>query len=190
MTEDLMDHANDRRIVTGAVLSGRGKAAAHIKEDFEEFCTATGQEFLPGSLNIALDQPLFLNAETAISVSEGDRLLWQATLFDQPVWIYRFPHAPLHVVEVLSTEHLRSRFDLEDGQSVPLSIAATDVIDTTLRQRVAWALLWKGRETWSYRRDGYYMRTRRLSIELGATQIRSGKSAIRAVVSFIIRGFK
>lgn len=192
MTRDvtMATETERRRCVMGEVLSGRGKAAEHIEQEMIQFREATGEDFIPGSLNIALAEPIFFDFKQAKSVSEGERLLWKAHLMGEPVWVYRFPHAPLHIVEVLSTKHLRNHLDLRDGQSVPIEIDKHIAVNLTLQQRIAWILLWKGRETWSYKRDNYYLRTRSLSIELGATQAISKKGFTRALLSYVRRGFK
>ena len=175
---------------TGTVLSGRGNARKHMEAEYAAFQEATGESLIQGSLNLILSEPVFLNLETALEVSQGERLLWRAELSGLPVWVYRFPHAPLHVVEVLASVRLRDVLDLEDGATVPLCLQQADVVKLSVRQRVAWFLLWKGRGSWSYHKDWYYLRTRSLSIDIGATQRPSQQSMILSLLRFVRRRFR
>lgn len=177
----------EERKLVGRVVRGRGVARTHLQDEAEDFHRATGQNLFPGSLNVILQAPLFLNLKEARFTRSRVRLLWPATLFDLPVWIYRFPHSPLHVVELLSPDHLRSRFALADGDPVVLRVRETLCVDLSLRQRAAWTLLWKGRESWSYSRDTYYFKTRQLAIDLGATQREVSKGLRRSLFDFIRR---
>ena len=179
-----------RQSYSGTVLSGRGKAREHLEAEYDAFHEATGENLIPGSLNLILSKPVLLNLKTALLVSNGTRLLWRAELVDQPVWIYRFPHAPLHVVEVLSSVRLRDALGLEDGDTVTLHVPQVDADALSLRRRLAWHFLWKGRGSWAYHKDWYYLRTRALSIDLGATQKPTQRGAVRSLLGFVRRGFR
>jgi len=180
----------EQTTLQGRVMSGRGNAKKHISSEYDSFREGLGEDILPGSLNLILSSPAFFNHDTAISVSNGKRLLWKAQIADQPVWVYRFPHAPLQVAEILAPFHLRDKFGLSDGDLVKLSLATRDIVPLTMRQKLAWFLIWKGRETWSYHPEGYYYRTRGLSVDLGATQVASKASALRALFQFAKRGLR
>lgn len=179
-----------RRSFRGTVLSGRGKARGHMNAEYDAFRASTGENLIPGSLNLVLSKPVYLNSKTAVLVSGGARLLWRAELLDLPVWIYRFPHAPLHVIEVLSSVRLRNALGLQDGDTAILYLSGDDIEALSPRQRLAWNLLWKGRESWYYRKDWYCFRTRSLSIDIGATQKPTQRGVIRSLLGFVRRGFR
>lgn len=179
-----------RRQVTGTVVSGRGNARVTMLEEAQDFYMATGDVLVPGSLNVVLSEAVFFDLAAAKRTPSDRRLLWRIEMFGHPVWAYRWPHAPLHVVEVLAPFHLRDTFGLHNGDPVALSFPEPMAAPLTLRQRLAWSLLWRGREAWCYHHDAYYDRTRSLAIDLGATQRPLQKSALRAVATFVKRGFK
>ena len=172
----------------GTVISRRGNAKAHISAEIDEFEAATNEKIIPGSLNVILSAPTLFSENTVRACSNGKRLLWPAKIRDKNVWIYRFPHAPLHVAEILSDEHLRSRFELKDGDQVHLEVSPDMRVPMSIRQWCAWQLIWRGRARWSYHNDLYYFRTRRLSINLGATQQTSKRRISGSLWSFLRNG--
>jgi hypothetical protein len=130
----------------------------------------TKEQFVEGSLNLILKQPLMFANENALKFDDGRRLLWPASLNGLPVWIYRWQHAPLHVVELLSRVHLRQGLGLVDGDLVKVSTKGTNVAIVSPVGRLVWNLCWLGRREWCYTNDRYYFRTKRWCRELGATQ--------------------
>jgi hypothetical protein len=179
-----------QRSVLGEVVAGRGNAAPTMRREAEAFRAATGERLLPGSLNLLLSEDVFFDLSAARRTASGQRLLWRMSLCGLPVWAYRWPHAPLHVVEILAPVHLRETLGLQDGDRVSLSFPGRIAVPLTLRQKLACLLIWRGREAWSYRRDGYCTRLRQLAIDLGATQRPLRKSAPRAMLGFARRGFR
>lgn len=176
--------------IQGYVLSGRGKASQQIQDEYQSFFEATGEDIILGSLNVILEGPVFFDTTIAKKASDGRRLLWKAYLFDQPVWVYRFPHAPMQVAEIISSVHLRDMFDLADGDKVSINVPKSSLVDLTVRQRLAWSFLWRGRESWSYDNDRYYFIIKDLSVDLGATQLASHKSVFKSFIRFIKRQFR
>lgn len=179
------------RVLRGRVVSGRGIASSHINDEMDEFVFATGERLIAGSLNVLLEDPILFDTNAAKVASNGKRLLWRASLGETPVWIYRFPHAQLHVAEVLSQTHLRSAFYLRDGDVVSLIVPQNVCIELGFRERALWKLFWLGRESWPYNRGSYYPRLKRLSIDLGITQKPEKRvSTIKAIRRFVLRGFR
>jgi SAM-dependent methyltransferase len=154
----------------GEVWFGRGRAASHIRENSAELLDKTKEQFVEGSLNLILNQPLRFAIENALEFDDGKRLLWPASLNGLPVWVYRWQHAPLHVVELLSKLHLRTELGLSDGDLVKVSTKRTNVGNVSPVGRLVWNLCWVGRRKWCYTNDRYYFRTKRWCRELGATQ--------------------
>ncbi|MEM6972036.1 MAG: hypothetical protein AAF577_04450 [Pseudomonadota bacterium] len=181
---------DDRIQIIGSVMSGRGIASRMLAHEICDFRRVLRQDLVPGTLNLITSRPVLFNEATALSVSNGRRLLWQAVLSGHEVWLYRWPHAPLHVAELLAPFHLRARFGLRDEDRVQLMVGREDVLPLSRQRRLAWALIWAGRGRWSYRRDSYYRRTRQLAIDLGATQQPAQLGMIRATLRFLRRGFR
>lgn len=158
------------RHFTGYVATGRAKAAGHIAKLSFELEQGTGAKLYLGSLNILLDRPVRLNRAHAITLEDGRRLLWPARLNGVDVWLYRWRHAPLHVAEILAETRLRDQLGLADHDKVTLSVRDDLLSPTGAIPRLAWEAVWRGRRSWCYARDRYYLRTRAWCIRLGATQ--------------------
>lgn len=156
--------------INGRVRSGRGVAAPYIAKIQSELERVTNEAIVPGTLNIILDRPLRLNEAGARLFDQNLRMLWPATLNGTDVWVHRWKHTALHVVEVLSCVHLRNRFDLKDGDRVTLTMRPDDIDRVGAMGRTAWAIVWIGRRDWCYTNDRYYFGLRRYCKALGATQ--------------------
>lgn len=161
---------SERFAFIGQVRSGRGIAASHIRENAKELKDTTGENFIEGSLNIILRRPLIFKNENAIKFDHEHRLLWPASLNGTPAWIYRWKHAPLHIVELLSTVHLRKNLNLRDGDKVKIEMRKEDVEIIPNTGKLTWGLFWLGRRRWYYTNDSYCSRTKKWCKEYGATQ--------------------
>ena len=130
----------------------------------------------------ALRNLQYLDEGATTSQSEM-RLLWPADFRGTTVWLYRYRHAPLHSIEVLSTVHLRTEFNLNDGEALSITVPSHFVLGISMRRRLAWLLVWLGRENWIYQPEKrkYYELVRQLSIDLGATQAPVEPSVLRAL---------
>lgn len=158
------------QVFKGHVLPGRGQAAIHINHFMPEIQAITGEEIFPGSLNIVLDRPVRFSCSAAASFDNNFRMLWPASLNDVPVWIYRWQHTALHVVEVIAPVQLRSLLQLDNGSAVKLRVVTDAVGTVSLTGYATWAILWAGRKNWPYTNTGYYMRSSGIAQKLGATQ--------------------
>lgn len=156
--------------VEGSIISGRGKASYHLLESFDELKSITNETLVPGSLNVVLKRPVWLAPERAMPFAGGHRMLWRGWLDGIPVWLYRWSAAPLHVVEILSSIHLRSALNLRDGMRVRIKLDADQVRPIPWLARAAWAVIWSDRRTWSYTNDTYYCFVRPWGMRWGATQ--------------------
>ncbi|WP_155265114.1 methyltransferase domain-containing protein [Sphingomonas segetis] len=137
----------------GKVVAGRGVGSEHISRASDELRIITGERPYPGTLNILLDRPAKLREEAGKPFDGGERLLWRARLNGTPVWLYRWRHAPLHVLEVVAPFSLRERFGIEYN-----SPAAIELDEGCLGHVpwFGWALLWKGRERFVYTNHRYH----------------------------------
>lgn len=174
----------------GHVISGRGMAASHIRDNADEMRRIIGADLIEGSLNVVFRRPLMLLNENAIKSSNGSRLLWAASLNGIPVWLYRWRHAPLHIVECLSPVHLRTILGLCDGDKVRVEVQRKDIGNISRVGKLVWRFVWLGRQHWCYKNDRYYFRTKKWCIEFGATQRATGKNVrdlVMAVIKAVIK---
>lgn len=167
--------------VEGTVIAGRGKASAHLLDLNAELKSITSETLVPGSLNVVLERPIWLAPDRAIPFDGGHRLLWRGWLGDTPIWLYRWSVAPLHVVEILSSIHLRSALNLHDGARVRIKLDVAQVRPIPWLARVAWAVIWSDRKAWSYTNDAYYYLVRPWGVRLGATQSGGSQEALEMI---------
>jgi hypothetical protein len=160
----------DTVMLYGTVVSGRGNASAVIRGNMDELTSALGTELVQGSLNLVLQQPVKLAPARSVSVDGGRRLFWPATIEAIGVWAYRWPHAPLHVLEVVAPVRLREALGLSDGSPLTLTLDRADTVDLTLTARAAWAAWWYGRGPWYYTGDVYKEYAKRFCKRVAATQ--------------------
>jgi SAM-dependent methyltransferase len=167
--------------IEGMVMSGRGEASIRLADSAAELKSITNEALIPGSLNVVLDRPIWFAPDRAIAFSNGRWLLWRGWLGGIPVWLFRWSIAPLHVVEILSSIHLRSAFNLCDGQRVRIKLDVDQIRAIPWLARAAWALIWSGRKTWSYSNDAYYYFVRPWGVRLGATQSGGSREVIEMI---------
>jgi len=156
----------------GQVVSGRGLAAAELLTLREQVQTIVQEPLCPGSLNIMLNRPVRLRDAVGLTFDLDYRTLWQASLGGINVWVYRWRESPLHIVEILSSVHLRERLNLKNGDTVTLRMSKQQIGKIHFLDRFIWAALWAGRRHWFYSHKSYSNRTVRFGKELGATQER------------------
>ena len=156
--------------IAGRVRSGRGTAWTYLAEVRTEVEGITNEVVIHGTLNMILDRPLRLSEAEARFFDQNFRMLWPATLNGTDVWVYRCKHTALHVVEVLSSVHLRDRFGLKDGNRVILTMRPNHIDRIGAVSWTIWALVWLGRRNWCYTNDKYYFGLLKYCKSLGATQ--------------------
>lgn len=177
------------RMIVGQVISGRGNAASHLRNSAAELKKIAGADLVEGSLNILLKRPLKLANGRAAKFDHGHRLLWKAYLNGKPVWLYRWQHAPLHVIEVLSPINFRKTYGLHDGDKVIIQPEMLAVEAIPRFSILVWSLLWMGRRAWCYTHDRYYFHTMGWGRRFGATQEdmdqRMGGQAMEKIKSLV-----
>ncbi|MGH6683333.1 MAG: hypothetical protein ACRECA_05320 [Pseudolabrys sp.] len=156
--------------ITGRVRSGRGMASAQLAGFMTELEKVTHEAIRPGTLNIILDRPMRLNEAEAFFFDRNSRMVWPARLNDMNVWVYRWKHSALHVVEVLSSVNLRSCFDLKDGDRLTLTMLPGHIDRIGAVAAIVWAIVWFGRQDLCYTNDRYYFAFHKFCQTLGATQ--------------------
>jgi hypothetical protein len=171
----------------GRVVSGRGLAARELAILRTQVQAIVKEPLFPGSLNIVLNRPVRLLDSAGYAFDGGYRTLWRASLGGVNVWAYRWRESPLHVVEVLSSFHLREHLNLKDGQSVSLKINQAHLGETRFQERLIWAALWIGRRRWFYSSKYYASQTVRVGKDLGATQESSLIRGPLAIMRYVFR---
>lgn len=159
----------DRCVFIGQIISGRGITTSRIRKNGRELKNGLGVDLHEGSLNVILSHPLRLVDEHAIQF-DNFGLLWPALLGGISVWVYRWQQAPLHIVELLSTIHLRSALNLRDGDKIRLEIRRMDIDRVPCAERLVWHIFWSGRRRWFYTSNSYCSLTTKWCREFGATQ--------------------
>ena len=164
--------------IDGVVSSGRGNAAGHIQAQAADLRQLLAMDPFPGSLNVVLDKPVRFEERLALPFDAGERYLWHARLNDQPVWLYRWKGAPLHIVEVISGQKLRDCLHLADGDRINIEIVPEAIAEVTWEERVAWSVVWLGRRSWYYKSNMYRFKTSRYCRRYGAVQTTEFKAAL------------
>lgn len=165
----------------GSVISGRGTAKTDVARNHQCLREITGRELYHGSLNLILKRPVLLDDSAGYWWDENKRLLWPAQMNGQSVWLYRWRHAPLHVVEVLAEVRLRDHMKLRNNSCVEIAIPDDFVLPIPVVSRICWWGFWWLREDWSYQRDGYDGWAKPYCQRLGATQEGLKVSALYAL---------
>lgn len=142
----------------GRVISGRGLASLHLAEHKSELQDLTGTTLSAGSLNVVLRRPLGLRRSTAVSIDEGRRRFWQASVAGTTVWIYRYGGIPTHIIELVAAQNLRTALGLQDGDEIQVSLRSEDVVPVSVSHLLAWSVFWLGRRNRYYTSDGYASR--------------------------------
>jgi len=157
-------------LIHGKVVGGRGKAAVQIAQNSEAIAKAIGAQPFAGSLNLVLDKPVRFVESEATFFDNGFRMLWPATLNGIPVWLYRWKHTSLHVVEIISPINLRDTLRVGENQKVTIALPENIVDKISFSQNIIWAAVWAGRRNWCYTRDSYYYKFLNFCRASGATQ--------------------
>jgi len=145
--------------ITAHIIAGRGLAKERRAGDIKKISEKYGLSLTDGSLNLISKSPLWLDTQTAIYTNGEGHFYWHGDLNGTPVIVNRWVWScPAHVFEIFAEDHLRSKFDLSDGDPVELELSA-ECIDQSrnrsLLNRFIWTLAWRGRERFIYQ-DGIY----------------------------------
>jgi hypothetical protein len=87
-----------------------------------------------------------LNTRTAIRPTFDVELYWRVRIGELSCVAHRWPECPLHVVEILSDQHLRDRFGWRDGDAVEVEFSNSDIAPMPVSVWLAWQMVWRGRE--------------------------------------------
>jgi hypothetical protein len=136
--------------VQGTVTGGRRIATHHIEEIAGALTPLLGAPPIAGTLNVLLDRPVEFSPYEAVLSIKG-RYFWNAAINGLPCLAYRWPRCPLHVVEIVSTVHLRTKMSLIDGSAITIESPSLRLLS---RQRhKIWHELWASRGAEVYTSD-------------------------------------
>lgn len=173
--------------INGRVTSGFGIANSLVRKNYGLIRRSIGENFIDGSLNVVLRRPLMLKRETAIQIrfeqEEDVQLQWPGKLNGLDVWLHRWDGAPLHVLEIMSTVHLRTHMNLSDGDEVQIAIRESDIGRVSGVGMLVWVLLWLGRTKYSYSLSREP--ARRWSKRFGATQLDARSSVLALTMALV-----
>jgi len=141
--------------VKGTVTSGRNKAAAHIAVISDKIQPVLGGAPFVGSLNVILSKALEFAPSALVLSVDGNRHFWQIELNCVPCLASRWTGCPLHVIEVISDCHLRTYFNLTDGDTVTITVSRQNLSNLPFERRLAWLVLWGFRRKLFYTSDRY-----------------------------------
>jgi SAM-dependent methyltransferase len=178
--------------VMGRVTPGRGLATTQLGSDAGKLPSLLGRAMCPGTLNLFLDTPLRFSEKSAIKSADDQFLFWPASVNDVDVWVFRWPEAPLHIAELVSEKHLRSHFNLNDGDRVQVNLEKEHICQASLLDFLVWSYYWRGRRrNWFYTHDGYARWVMGRARRLGGAQVQSEDRAVLNVsmeaIKFVIR---
>jgi hypothetical protein len=145
----------------GVVVAGRGKASADLAPLADAIEAVLGERPYPGTLNLILHSPLLFDVQ-GIVLSRRQRYLWPVEIDGTPALAYRWRSCPLHVIEIVSARHLRSRLHLSDGNGVKLRFRRDLVAPLPALNKAAWTLLWGANGALYYSSDRFTRFVRRL----------------------------
>jgi hypothetical protein len=161
-------------VLHGRVAAGRGKGTSYVERHADQIRDALGESenLVNGSLNVLLRRPVMLRDDTAVKTRfDGLRLDWPARLNGTGVWLHRWESAPLHIVELLCTKHLRTHQNLSDGDKIEIEVRTCDIGRISAAGWMTWILCWAGRRNWCYTSGRYWAPAQRWSEKFGATQL-------------------
>lgn len=131
------------------MCKGRGIGKTVIQKHQEEF-EKRGITVFPGTLNVLLKEPVFLDLSLADFQIEQTWFVFQAKINGHPCHIFRFPKCPDHIFEILADIKLSDFLPVFKGGEVNIKIDKKYLKKNTKFSCLFWLLFWSGR------RNAYY----------------------------------
>lgn len=127
----------------GVVKTGAGLAQDRSPLDLAYLEELMGVRFIPGTLNVALDSPIVLAGFTyRTQVTNTLLYLAPGKVNGIDAGIMKTPgtrrHPRLHEIEIYAPVHLRSTFDLSDGERVLVELDETYLVKLGLLTWLRW----------------------------------------------------
>ncbi len=124
----------------GTIEDGKNDATHWLEKFNKQYQKKLGQEIYPGSLNIKIEDPFHFREKTFADKllfmdrseygGERDILMIPCSIFDKPAFLWRTTRAEdgevdgldYSLIEVITSVHLRSTYDLNTGQKVEVDL--------------------------------------------------------------------
>lgn len=142
-----MSEISNLVLLRGRVVTGRG-TASQVKVSESPISDFFGKLQAPGSLNVVLERPVRFDPEKVAFPGGHRAYYWAAEINGSRCLLTRAKGHPLHVVEVLSPDRLREKFQLKNGDSVEIRIASDLMVDMSWGIKAIWGVFWKFRGHW------------------------------------------
>lgn len=142
--------------IKGEIVKGNGRSL----EDLDELINKIGIKLYPGSLNLVLKDPIFLevNQSDIVFGNNNNRYIWKAKIKDFPeiecVYVYRWNGSPLHIIEVISDEMIRQHLKKEQ-KLLTVEIDKKSLRPLSWFGKIIWKFTWYKRENWYYKNKWY-----------------------------------
>ena len=138
----------NQRVLKGRVVGGYGTASLWGRGP-GPISDVLGAFPYPGSLNIALDQPVRFRPEHTAIPQEGRIYYWEAKISGFRCLIARRNSYALHFIEVIAERRLRDELQLSDKSIVEIQVSAKLIDPLSWSTKLVWYLFWgMGRTTW------------------------------------------
>ncbi len=147
---------NKSETLKGIIISGRGIGSHRVTDlihSFKDIHEKSIQLF-PGTLNIILNKPLFLDNKKAYCQFNNSFFFWDIKLNGLLCYAYRWKKCPDHIIEIVSEYRLRDYFDLKEGSIVDIEIE-TQKTKKDFSRFLVWLFFWSFRTKWYYKYDTY-----------------------------------
>lgn len=148
---------NDWVDVQTVLSPGRGKASKSLKDRLQhlDLPMDVAESLLSGTANLVATQTLYLDPKgNLLNGQLTEFRIWPAQLMGQNVYVIRWVHARSHIFEVIAPFRVRECFP-GDSPTLTLRLRKRDIVSPTLRERLVFNLIWRGRESFYYRSEIY-----------------------------------
>jgi len=148
----------ENKIITGKIIKGRNRSQEDLFNPESNIKKMLGLDIYPGTLNLIINEPLLLNTKYGIPIDiQKKRYVWR---LDNPryapkIFLYRWIGCPMHVVEIISTHHIKKFHNLKNGNNFNINLNSKYIFPINKYKYIVWFLLWKGRVDWYYNNENY-----------------------------------
>lgn len=137
---------------------GRGKGQSLVSDNVECLRSVLKKAPFPGTLNLLLDDPFLIRPQLRFG-KKGKYYGVLGEIEGVPCIVHRWRKAPLHVLEVIAAEKLRSHLNLTDGQRMSLHVPDEAMQVPSALRRWVWSKYFRDEP------EAYYDDQKTLSFE-------------------------
>lgn len=148
---------NDWVDVQTVLSDGRGRASKTLKDRLQhlDLPVDVAESLISGTANLVATQALHLDQKSNLLNGQSTEFrIWPAQLMGRNAYVIRWVHARSHIFEVIAPFRVRECFP-GDSPTLTLRLRKRDIVSPTLRERLVFNLIWRGRESFYYRSEIY-----------------------------------